>query len=147
MTNERVNWKVFDDWTLPPAEDQVLPDWNSFDEMLSAFSGVLRLLYSELNELLDTWDHLLEVELQTDPTYRDWRQFRPLRLSREEDWSDWLAYLIECSDTGAFACCLFRDSASNRSRYAKPRMVEREVNHNEFRADVIVKWSSETFTT
>jgi hypothetical protein len=81
MTNERVNWKVFDDWTLPPAEDQVLPDWNSFDEMLSAFSGVLRLLYSELNELLDKWDHFLEVEFQTDPTYRDWRQFRPLRLS------------------------------------------------------------------
>src|SRR5690242_15149797 len=116
MNNEYENWKVFDDWSLPPTGEQFLPDWNSFDDMLSAFSGVLRHLYSQLNELLDKWKHLLKVDFGTDPTYRDWRQFRPLRLSREEDWSDWLAYLIECSDTGAFACCLFQDSPSNRSR-------------------------------
>src|SRR5262249_11299239 len=63
-----------------------------------------------------------------------------------EDWSDWLAYLIECSDTGAFSCCLFGESSSNRSKYATPQKVEREVIHKEFRADVIVQWSNNTFT-
>src|SRR5262249_34086145 len=36
------------------------------------------------------WNKRL-AELGGDPWDYDWDRFRPLRLSREEDWSDWLA--------------------------------------------------------
>ncbi|WP_224247029.1 hypothetical protein [Hyalangium gracile] len=45
-----------------------------------------------------------------DPLSNDWSRFRPLRLGREEDWSDWLAHLLESSSTGAFARSLLHPS-------------------------------------
>ena len=57
-----------------------------------------------------------------DPTHQNWEALRPLRLrsqGREEDWSDWLAYLIQSSDTGTFSCILFGGSPSEQSNYSR----------------------------
>lgn len=138
-----LDWRVFDDWALPLAEDEPLPNWNVFDDMLSACNSVLQVFHTDLDKLLVEWDHLLLAEFGGDPTRQDWRNFRPLRLSREEDWSDWLAYLIERSEAGVFSHCLFGDSMM-RSAYTRPR-VEREKMVDEYRADIIVRWSNNTF--
>jgi len=87
-------WQVFDGWILPPPPDPIQPDWHAVDEMRTAYAGVFRTYRSKLMELLPRWDSLLSSEFGKDPTRRDWREFHPLRLSREEDWSGWLAYLI-----------------------------------------------------
>jgi len=79
-----------------------LPDWQVFDYLFSAHSAVTDGYYTEFDKLIEKWDSEL-AEFGNDPTRTDWSRFRPLRLSREEDWSDWLAYLIERSDKGVFA--------------------------------------------
>src|SRR5437879_725289 len=64
----------------------------------------------------------------------EWSDFRPLRLSREEDWSDWLAWLLETSTTGALAESLFGTSMDcGRGALKRPR-VTREDRTEERRA-------------
>jgi hypothetical protein len=48
---------------------------------------------------MERWDQKLQ-DLGGDPAREDWSLFRPLRLSREEDWSDWLSHLLERSRSG-----------------------------------------------
>lgn len=139
------DWKVFDDWDLLGQSHPVRHDWNAVDDMLSAFTGVFADVYSQLHELLGDWDRLL-AEFGGDPTHKNWRRFRLLRTWREEDWSDWLAYLIESSESGVFACMLFGDAVVNRRNYATPKSAEREVAHTGFRADVVVEWTNQIFT-
>ncbi len=56
-------------------------------------------------------------------------------MSREEDWSDWLAHLIERSEHGFLAVELGRDAS------ARAAGVEREVSTVEgYRADLLVHW-------
>ena len=46
-----------------------------------------------------------------------------LRLSREEDWSDWLAWLLKESGTGILAAAMF---GGNEKAYVRPHVVKRE---------------------
>jgi hypothetical protein len=80
----------------------------------------------------------------------DWERFRPLRQSREEDWSDWLAWLLETSITGLLAesllgSCLGNDPSSFRSPEKK---VRREVltENRERRGDIIAVWNKNLIT-
>ena len=66
------------------------------------------------------WDqHLSKVD--GDPLHEDWSRFRPLRLTREEDWSDWLAWLLENSNSGRLAAEVFHREQERCIRPAVPR--------------------------
>jgi len=82
------------------------------------------------------------ADLGGEPVCQDWSRFRPLRLSREEDWSDWLAYLFETSSTGILAARLF---GSAEAKCRGPR-VEREVPMEGSRLDLQIHWSDGTYT-
>lgn len=76
------------------------------------------------------------IDIGGDPLSEDWTKFRPLRLSREEDWSDWLAWLVEKSKSGRFAARLF-------GRSAKTSMlptVTREERLQQHRVDLRIEW-------
>ncbi len=134
------SWDVFDGWTATrPVETEL--SWEDVDGMVDAFAAVATERHAELATLLQQWDCVL-VDLGGDPTHRDWRSFRPLRLSREEDWSDWLAYLIEASRTGVFAYRLLGCSADAPQDYAGPATVAREVFHSGYRADIVICWAN-----
>jgi hypothetical protein len=78
---------------------------------------------------LATWLADSDAQLQDlggDPLREQWSAFRPLRLSREEDWSDWLAHLIRTSRTGTFL------SAALRHRFAPATLTEPLVAHREW---------------
>lgn len=134
-------WHVFDDWIAAPVTIDRQLSWTAVDDLMSAFSGVIEVRHGELSGLLTVWDEWFS-DFGGDPTHTDWSQFRPLRLSREEDWSDWLAYLIGGSSTGVFSACLFGTGDSAPAAYANPSRVEREVSHQGYRADLIVRWSN-----
>jgi hypothetical protein len=134
-------WKVFDDWVAPPAAPPEKPSWAAVDDLMNAFSGVIEIRHRELSELLNVWDQCFS-DFGGDPTHTNWSRFRPLRLSREEDWSDWLAYLIQGSATGVFSERLFGNRESNLAAYANPTWVEREVSYRGCRADLIIRWSN-----
>ena len=130
------SWKVFDVLAVPSI-GLVPPGWEAVDAMRSdakAYAGSAHEAY--LSALLRS-DSLLSA-VGGDPAFRDWTSFRPLRLSREEDWSDWLGHLIEKSVSGFLARELVGDAAARADR------VEREVTTTEgYRADLVVMWSDQ----
>lgn len=119
-------------------------DWDACDDLVSAYTAVINQKYESLLHLVETWDDML-ADLGGDPTHIDWNSFHVLRLSREEDWSDWLSFLIERSETGVFASNLFETNIRTNQNYSKPKMVVREVPQDQYRADLIVQWADEYF--
>ena|ERR1035437_5943187 len=76
-------------------------------------------------------------------------RFRPLRLSREEDWSDWLGWLLQTSTTGVLAETLFGSYMNcDPASLASPKDVWREepTEDRRRRADIVVEWKSGAFT-
>jgi hypothetical protein len=86
---------------------------------------------------LAAWDASLH-DLGGDPARDDWTEFRPLRLSREEDWSDWLAYLIRAPEGHAVARLFSPAQSSEKVEKARREVT---VADGERRADLILEWS------
>lgn len=91
---------------------------------------------AEIQRHRSEWNRIVAT-LGGDPGGEDWLRFRPLRTDREEDWSDWLAYLLETSRTGVLAHALFGPEDAQAVELAEPR-VEREVRIADRRADLVV---------
>jgi len=95
----------------------------------------------ECQDLERQWEERLRP-LCGDQTILDWRKFRPLRLNREEDWSDWLAWLLETSATGNLAESLFgRHMDCQIETFISPT-VDREVPVDDRRADIVITWNT-----
>jgi hypothetical protein len=117
---------------LPPSFDR-LAGWLAQWHVL--LDADLLLLDAEQCE----WNKRL-AELGGDPATLDFSAFRPLRLSREEDWSDWLAHLLETSQTGRLAANLFAGGRTTS--------VRREVSLDggARRADLLLHWGDSKAT-
>lgn len=140
---DKTSWNLFDNW-YPPKEKNTL-NWAVFDEILPLYKKILEKKYIELNYLLEVWDNKLS-DLGGDSTYYNWENFRPLRLSREEDWSDWLSHLILTSRSGVFSNNVFNIEGFNTQDYSTPSRVEREITYEYFRADIIIEWQNHHFS-
>ena len=137
------SWNIFNDWH-PPKEKDTL-SWEVFDVLFPLYRNILKKKYSKLNSLLKDWDSRLK-DLGGDPTHFNWDTFRPLRLSREEDWSDWLSCLIATSERGILSKTIFTIDGFKTKDYASPSSVEREVIYENYRADIIIKWKNYHFS-
>src|SRR5690606_34208801 len=70
----------------------------------------------------------------------DWSHFRPLRVDREEDWSDWLQHFIATSEHGHFArFALPRCGFGEASAWARPEVTREDATESR-RADLVVRW-------
>ncbi len=70
----------------------------------------------------------------------------PLRRDREEDWSDWLAQLLEDSVTGQLGWSLLGGiERLARECYIRPT-VHREVICVDCRADLVIEWRDASYT-
>lgn len=94
------SWKFLDFFSVRTVARGV-PTWDAAGVLIGRASEVAEKRRADLEEALSRSDALL-LEFGGDPARRDWTRFRPLRVTREEDWSDWLAHLIECSTSGRF---------------------------------------------
>jgi hypothetical protein len=92
----------------------------------------------EILRRLEVWNEKLET-FGGDPSFLNWRRFRPLQMDREEDWSDWLAHLFEKSKKGFFSRVLFGLSSP---REGDKVIVDRETGHDGYRADLVIKWGN-----
>jgi len=140
--NSITSWQVFDSWYLPKSIKKDL-NWSIFEELVPLHNAIIEKQYKVLFPLLDKWNGLLK-DLDADPTFKNWNNFRPLRLSREEDWVDWLAFLIETSTTGIFSKELLQIKSVRN--YANPKKVLREDIYKSYRADLIIEWENENYT-
>lgn len=99
-----IDWSAFDGFTRPVEQRS----WAGVIAWTSAFEKQLGVERSALAQKRHSSDELL-FDLDHDPSARDWTWFLPLRRDREEDWSDWLAQLIEDPIAGLFAWALLRE--------------------------------------
>ncbi len=144
------SWTAADGWISPRAH---VPSWAgtatwspparrvSWEAAVAWRPTLDRLVVASaqaLESLLATWDARLG-DLGGDPGRDDWTRFRPLRLSREEDWSDWLGHLLEHARSGRFPARLFGASVQEAERWQVAR-AEREVTAEGYRADLVVRF-------
>ncbi|PIP77875.1 MAG: hypothetical protein COW85_06720 [Ignavibacteria bacterium CG22_combo_CG10-13_8_21_14_all_37_15] len=138
-----LSWKIFDRWNISTKKSSSV--WYDFDQLIPFYNQIVESQFQKLYPLLEKWNHILS-EYGGDPTNENWEKFRPLRLSREEDWSDWLAFLLENSKTGTFAKHLFKIQNIEALNYSKPAYVTREEISSNYRSDIIIKWKNEIYT-
>ena len=123
-------------------ENREMYSWHVFDEFEEAYKSFISEGYEVIHQLLKKWNDRLK-DLDGDSTYYNWHEFRPLRLTREEDWSDWLAHLIATSKTGDF--CRFLFKLDNISDFSEPKKVDREPRSNNSKADIIIEWKNNCY--
>ncbi len=115
-------------------------NWSVFDRLTELARADLQQAVSARGALLDKWNLTLK-DFGGDPSGQDWSRFRPLRLNREEDWSDWLAFLFESSTAGFAQRLLFQgEKLSSMGRCTVNR--EEKTHDGERRGDLIVRWES-----
>jgi len=143
MKHDPLSWNVFDTWSFEKEVNNTSFKWLVFDELFPLHNIVVEKQFKKLEPLLDQWNKKFEA-LGGDPTFINWDNFRPLRLTREEDWADWLAYLIESDDKGYFAEELLKETTS--TNFISPKRVLREDPCKGYRADLIIEWQNNNFT-
>lgn len=116
----------------PPGGDV---GWTGALALIDALKAMDAPLRGRLRAAFDRHDAALK-EVDGDPLREEWTKFRPLRLSREEDWSDWLAWLVENSKSNWFAELLFGSEAEAWVRTS----VTREERLDPYRVDVRIEW-------
>lgn len=144
--NSYNNWSCIREWGsyMPTSTNRRSLDWDTVHTLRAAYTRINDAQYKILLPLLERWDRELAT-LGGDPTYIDWQKFRPLRVRREEDWSDWLAFLMEMSKNNTFPALLFLATDATESKRLSIDWVEREVGYDGVRADIIARWSNGTY--
>ena len=135
------SWSIFDNWNYKVKEKKFYPDWHLFDSMVSTLSLFYKKKCKEFQSLHGKWDKKLK-SYGGEPSNFNWDSFRPLRLTREEDWTDWLIHLISESQTGYFSSHLFCIENTTENDYSRPCYIDREVSYKGRRADIIIKWNN-----
>lgn len=114
--------------------------WDAVVAWVASARGALIASEAELAESVERSDRAL-AGFERDPVHHDWSRFRPLRLSREEDWSDWLAHLLETSQTGTLAQHLFGAEFPEDPGFVGAK-AEREIaTEDDRRADLVIRWA------
>jgi hypothetical protein len=124
---------------IQPSAPATWDDAIAFGKALAALEAPDR---EQLRVALEHWNTVLS-DLGGDPLRENWARFRPLRLRREEDWSDWLVWFVENSASGRLAAKLFGRKANTCCTPA----VERELTIERNRHDVQICWLNGDITT
>lgn len=130
------SWSFLDEfsWSAP---ERLVPSWDNALPLIKAAHSRQVHDVDRLRRWLSVSDGRL-IALGGDPLREYWASFRPLRLSREEDWSDWLGHLILTSSTGVFWYAALRRRFSPPI-LARPRQVHREWSLADgYRADLAI---------
>lgn len=129
------SWSATDGWRVP----RRARGWGASDAWAQSFKSAMAAAGEQLDECLRAWDERL-TDIDGDPSRVDWTNFRPLRLSREEDWSDWLAHLVLTAGSGRFAARLLTGEARDVERW-RVLEVDREVSTPAgYRADIVFRF-------
>jgi hypothetical protein len=139
--HETYSWDVFADLI------KLRPQWRweSIHRLIGLSQLALIPRIQECEALQSQWVEKLRPVCGEQATL-DWSRFRPLRLSREEDWSDWLAWLLEASNTGVLAKTIFEVELDWSVEIFIRPSVRREVIADDRRADIVARWGTGKFS-
>ncbi len=147
MEKQIPNWSFLNTFNSAGIEPECNPDWTIFDVLIKKAGDVLEVQKTEYDRLVEAWDERL-LPYGGDPCHRDWDEFRPLRLDREEDWSDWLAWLLRNSRTGNLARNIFHEAIENTQADLAGPEIQRELPtpQGTRRMDLFIEWKDGAFT-
>lgn len=113
--------------------------WEGLRPFVSALRRFEGHELSRLEAELERWNEDL-AHVGGDCAFVDWNSLRTLRTRREEDWSDWLASLVETSTTGELVDRLL--GGGDTERLSVPLAVLREEGAATVgrRADLVLHW-------
>lgn len=133
-------------------DDTLWPEWDNLDIWWDDYKTVQQRDFVELRNLIMDLDEKWESSnsrFDTDPLHAEWTDQAnstvPLRTSQEENWSHWLASLLEAS-SGEFTKHLFGDDVDDL-----PISVEREAylpepNGSDRFADILVFYEDQAIS-
>lgn len=120
-------------------------EWQLVADLIEKSEQAIKPHIEECRDWELRWEKRLRP-LCGDQAAINWNKFRPLRRNREEDWSDWLAWLLETSQTGCLADSLFsKDMKCQLETFISPT-VERETSLENRRADIVISWKTKQMT-
>ena len=129
------SWASTESWRVPRRR----VGWSAADDWSRSFSAVVTAAGRSLDTCLLAWDRALD-DIGGDPSRENWENFRPLRLSREEDWSDWLGHLLTSSLNGRFPARLLAGDVLQAEKW-RVSSAEREKPAGTYRADLVVHFT------
>lgn len=138
-------WYIFNDWNYIDKNGLIKDNWIIFDQWIQLLKSTFNQKLSVLKKLRDIWNNKLS-QFGGNPFNYNWNNFRPLRLSREEDWSDWLIYLLTESKSGYFPYNLLKLYNFKKEDFMFPINYKREVFFEGYRSDIIIQWKHDIFT-
>jgi hypothetical protein len=126
--------------------------WDGIKAWIETLEPLREQYLGQLTTLLKESQKKFDSKNLIEPAFRDWSKFRPLKTDNENDWSDWLAHLLENSTTGYFANILLNEGDYKVEKdYTFPK-VKREFHlttpddEENRRSDLLMEWNDKTFT-
>jgi hypothetical protein len=118
--------------------------WDSIHRMKAKARGVLEPTEKRYKHSKQQWDQKL-ISLTGNSSIIDLDHFRPLHLRREEDWSDWLVWLLETSTTGVLPNALFGSCMNCGAAALKSPKTIREdwTDDRSRRVDIVLVWKEQ----
>ena len=119
-------------------------NWQAVELIQAQARKIIAPNKRRLDRLFKRWEQKLK-QFGGDPSNLSDTEFRPLRVSREEDWSDWLKELLERSTSGVLAQTMFEPHLKcDAQDFKRPRVVEREIRteNQDRRGDILVRCQS-----
>lgn len=143
--NPRLSWsflKSFGARQIPVAQG-----WDAIWLMREKARKALAPTERRYHRCQNRWKQRLRA-IGGDPSSLVLEKFRPLRLSREEDWSSWLAWLLETSTKGVLARTMFGLHMNCPAASLRLPKVELEpvTLNRERRGDIKLTWKSRQVT-
>lgn len=139
------NWTWMEGFPPRPfgSAKPVLVSWEATSKWLAMVRAIASDELEAVQRLAEHWDRAL-AEVGGDPGREDWTRFRPLRLSREEDWSDWLAFLLQDPAGWFVASALFPVAVDAEEVEEAQREVA--LGGGDRRADLVLLWRGQRAT-
>ena len=143
MPEQPSHWCSFDGWQRPnavePRVHDELQSWAALDSWTALAGAAADQEEATVREQVQEWAMRLK-DLGGEPSFSDWAGFRPLRLTREEDWSNWLGFLLSQPSGHALVKHLFGPDAPAIADVE----YERAFGGHERRVDLLLHWKDGT---
>ncbi|MBI5497204.1 MAG: hypothetical protein HY904_19480 [Deltaproteobacteria bacterium] len=132
-------------WHFMPSFRVPEPSWDGANSMVRELRDTMEAERESNEQALRVSDAAL-MDVGGDPCRENWWQFRPLRLSREEDWSDWLAWLLSTSTAGTLGHGLLGQwmPGTTPVDFVRPQVLREHV-FGDYRTDIVLKTASGRF--
>lgn len=126
-------------------------NWVGLEELTKSLNPLKKEYSNELEEILKRSQSNLDKKKLTEPADTDWSTFRPLNRDNENNWSDWLAHILETAPTGYFAKELFNDHEILED-YKNPEVqretgiqrYENDQSGKDYRTDILIHWKNKS---